>query len=56
MSGCRVEIQAFEEDFMIGVTAKERTWGSGDAGLPEVLTDFRGLHLEEDVMRVARKA
>lgn len=56
MKGCRVEIQAFGEDFMIGVAAKERGWESGDTGLPEVLTEFKSLHLEEDVMRVAREA
>lgn len=48
----RVEIQALEEDFMIGVAAKER-YGNK---LPDVLTKFRGLHLEEDVMSVARNA
>ncbi|KAJ4375951.1 hypothetical protein N0V83_001230 [Neocucurbitaria cava] len=48
----RIEIQAFEEDFMIGVAAKEK----GASKLPEVLTSFRGLHLEEDVMSVARNA
>lgn len=56
MGECRMEIQAFEENYMIGVAAKERRWGSGAAGLPEVLTQFTGLHLEEDVMTVARKA
>lgn len=48
----RVEIQALEEDFMIGVAAKEK----GGNRLPEVLTDFKGLHLEADVMSVARNA
>lgn len=52
----RVEIQAFEEDFMIGVAAKMRGVGGKGGGLPEVLTRFRGLHLEEDVMGVARMA
>ncbi|KAF1937994.1 4'-phosphopantetheinyl transferase [Clathrospora elynae] len=55
----RVEIQAFEEDFMIGVAAKERrddAVGGGKGRLPEVLTHFKGLHLEEDVMSVARRA
>jgi 4'-phosphopantetheinyl transferase len=55
----RVEIQAFEEDFMIGVAAKEKKHGVVDGEmrrLPEVLTHFRGLHLEEDVMSVARSA
>ena len=56
MKDCRVEIQAFEENFMIGVAAKERRWASKDEGLPESLTDFEGLHLEEDIMRVARSA
>lgn len=54
MPECRMEIQAFEENFMIGVAAKERLWESGKGVLPEVLTEFRGLHLEEDIMRVAR--
>ena len=56
MRDCRVEMQAFEENFMIGVAAKERKWASGDEGLPEILTAFRSLHLEEDVMRIARRA
>ena len=55
----RVEIQAFEEDFMIGVAAKEKrdeaVDGEGNK-LPDVLTHFEGLHLEEDVMSVARGA
>ena len=51
----KVEIQAFEEDFMIGVAAKEKIGGQGRR-LPEVLTRFRSLHLEEDVMSVARIA
>ncbi|KZM26180.1 uncharacterized protein EKO05_0000427 [Ascochyta rabiei] len=55
MGECRLEIQAFEENFMIGVAAKERRWGSEDAGLPDILTEFKGLHLEEDVMAIARK-
>lgn len=50
----RVEIQAFEEDFMIGVAAKMR--GECGGALPEVLTRFESLHLEEDVMGVALKA
>jgi 4'-phosphopantetheinyl transferase len=54
MTECRVEIQSFEENFMIGVAAKERLWGSGKEGLPEILTEFKGLHLEADVMAVAR--
>lgn len=55
----RVEIQAFEEDFMIGVAARERRDPVVDGTkkkLPDVLTHFRGLHLEEDVMSVARSA
>lgn len=53
---CRMEIQAYGEDFMIGVAAKERKWGSEEDGLPGVLTEFKSLNLEEDVMRVAREA
>ncbi|KAF2795175.1 4'-phosphopantetheinyl transferase [Melanomma pulvis-pyrius CBS 109.77] len=46
----RIEIQAFEEDFMISVAAKP-------VGLlPEVLTAFETLHLEGDVMEWARSA
>ncbi|KAF1931472.1 4'-phosphopantetheinyl transferase [Didymella exigua CBS 183.55] len=56
MRECRLEIHAFEENFMIAVAAKERKWESGDAVLPEVLTEFTGLHLEGDVMEVARRA
>ncbi|KAF2821870.1 phosphopantetheinyl transferase [Ophiobolus disseminans] len=52
----RVEIQAFEEDFMIGVAAKMRSAVVRGGGLPDVLTGFRGLNLEEDVMGVARRA
>jgi 4'-phosphopantetheinyl transferase len=55
----RVEIQAFEEDFMIGVAAREKRDSAIDGSrkkLPHVLTHFRGLHLEEDVMSVARGA
>ncbi|KAJ4383271.1 hypothetical protein N0V86_001316 [Didymella sp. IMI 355093] len=55
MRDCRVEIQAFEESFMIGVAAKERKWESEAAGLPQVLTEFRTLHLEEDVLQIATK-
>lgn len=46
----RVEIQAFEEDFMISVAVKPT------ALLPETLTNFESLHLEEDVMEYARTA
>lgn len=56
MEECRVEIQAYGEDFMIGVAAKERGWETEEPGLPEVLTEFQSLHLEEDVMSVARQA
>ena len=59
MEDTRVEIQAFEEDFMIGVAARERRDPVVDGTkkkLPDVLTHFRGLHLEEDVMSVARSA
>lgn len=56
MPECRVEIQAYEEDFMVGVAARERGWEGADEGLPEVLTRFESLHLEEDVMSVAREA
>ena len=58
LSDMRVEIQAFEEDFMIGVAAKERTDTAVDGGktkLPEVLTHFMGLNME-DIMSVARSA
>lgn len=51
----RVEIQAFEENFMIGVAAKMRSSHSQGGGqLPEVLTRFTSLHLEEDVMAIVR--
>ncbi|KAH4001585.1 hypothetical protein HBI81_029470 [Parastagonospora nodorum] len=53
----RVEIQAFEENFMIGVAAKMRSSTiEGGGRLPEVLTKFEGLDLEADVMGVARAA
>ncbi|KAF2867387.1 hypothetical protein BDV95DRAFT_551079 [Massariosphaeria phaeospora] len=44
----RMEIQAVEENFMISVAAKPGQL------LPESLTEFQGLHLEADVMEVAR--
>jgi 4'-phosphopantetheinyl transferase len=53
----RVEIQAFEDAFMIGVAAKLRVWG-GDGGggvggaLPGVLTRFESLDIDH-VLRVA---
>jgi len=46
----RIQIQAFEEDFMISVAAKPTS------GMPEILTTFESLHLEEDVMEWARSA
>jgi len=52
----RVEIWAFEGGFMIGVAAKMRSGGDGVGRLPEVLTGFRGVDLEADVLGVARKA
>jgi 4'-phosphopantetheinyl transferase len=53
----RMEIQAFEENFMIGVAAKMRSSViEGGGRLPEVLTSFKSLHLEEDVMGIARSA
>lgn len=53
----RVEIQAFEEDFMIGVAAKMRSSRiEGGGSLPDVLTKFESLHLEGNVMAVARSA
>ncbi|KAL5385179.1 hypothetical protein DPSP01_004987 [Paraphaeosphaeria sporulosa] len=47
LTDVRLEIQSFEEDFMIGVAAKpaER--------LPEYLTDFKSLDLEADVVGFA---
>ncbi|KAF2714474.1 4'-phosphopantetheinyl transferase [Pleomassaria siparia CBS 279.74] len=47
----RIEIQAFEEDFMVSVAAK-----AAASALPEILTAFKSLHLEEDVMVWARSA
>jgi 4'-phosphopantetheinyl transferase len=53
----RVEIQAFEEAFMIGVAAKMRTTViEGGGRLPEVLTRFESLSLEGDIMAFARFA
>jgi 4'-phosphopantetheinyl transferase len=53
----RVEIQAFEENFMIGVAAKMRNGLiQGGGKLPEVLTSFKGLHLDADIMAVAQRA
>jgi 4'-phosphopantetheinyl transferase len=57
LNDTRMEIQAFEEDFMIGVAAKEKIGPlEGGGKLPGVLTNFRSLHLEEEVMAVARRA
>ncbi|KAL5118733.1 hypothetical protein ACEQ8H_003410 [Pleosporales sp. CAS-2024a] len=57
LSDTRMEIQAFEEDFMIGVAAKMRSSEVvGGARLPDVLTKFEGLNLEGDIMSVAREA
>lgn len=44
----RLEIQSFEENFMIGVAAKPAD------RLPEYLTDFTNLHLEHDVLEFAK--
>ena len=49
-----MEIQSFEENYMIGVAAKEKSVLK--KGLPEVLVQFESLHLGEDVMRVARES
>ncbi|KAF2660309.1 4'-phosphopantetheinyl transferase [Lophiostoma macrostomum CBS 122681] len=46
----KIEIQAFEEDFMVGVAAKPARI------LPDILTAFEGLNLEADVMEYARSA
>ncbi|KAJ4295081.1 hypothetical protein N0V90_007089 [Kalmusia sp. IMI 367209] len=43
----RLEIQSFEDNFMIGVAAKPAD------RLPEYLTDFISLHLEHDVLDFA---
>lgn len=51
----KVEIQGIEEGFMIGVAARERNTVAG-RGLPEVLTRFKGLNMEGDVLGVARLA
>lgn len=48
LDNIRMEIQAFEENFMISVAAKS------DKALPDVLTNFRGLHLEHDIMDFVR--
>lgn len=46
----RIEIRAFEENFMIGVAVKPSEL------LPDVLTGFESLHVEEDVMAFARSS
>ncbi|KAF2184094.1 4'-phosphopantetheinyl transferase [Zopfia rhizophila CBS 207.26] len=46
----KMEIQAFEEGFMISVAVKPKGMFGED------LAKWEGLHLEEDVMEVARKA
>jgi 4'-phosphopantetheinyl transferase len=51
LNNTRMEIQAFEENFMISVAAK-----TDEVLLPEVLTSFVGLHLENDIMEFARSA
>ncbi|KAF2681770.1 phosphopantetheinyl transferase [Lentithecium fluviatile CBS 122367] len=48
LDNIRMEIQAFEENYMISVAAK------AEKGLPEVLTSFTGLHLEHDIMDFVR--
>jgi 4'-phosphopantetheinyl transferase len=48
LDNLRMEIQAFEEDYMFSVAAKT------DKVLPDVLTGFIGLHLEHDVMDFVR--
>lgn len=45
-----VEIQAFEENFMIGVAVKPASL------VPELLTSFERIDLEADVMDIARSA
>lgn len=47
LTDVRLEIQSFEEDFMIGVAAKPAN------RLPEYLTDFTNLHLESDILDYA---
>ncbi len=46
----RLEIQAFEDNFMIGVAAKERNGNE----LPRVLTNFTSLQIEDDIMAIAQ--
>lgn len=46
----RMEIQAFEENYMISVAAKPAE------AVPEVLTNFTSLHLEHDIMDFVRSS
>jgi len=46
----RIEIRAFEENYMLSVAARPKEL------LPEVLTGFETLHLENDIMDYARAA
>jgi 4'-phosphopantetheinyl transferase len=48
LNDTRMEIQAFEENFMISVAAKT------DKALPDALTGFTSLHLEHDIMDFVR--
>ena len=50
LADVRMEIVAFEEDFMLSVAAKPT------ALLPDVITDFENLHLETQIMDYARSA
>ena len=52
LSDVRVEIQAFEDAFMVGVAAKQRQWGAGvvvGIALRRVLPRFERLELEDVV-------
>jgi 4'-phosphopantetheinyl transferase len=46
----RMEIQAFEEDYMLSAAARPREL------LPDALTGFQALHMENDIMDYARTA
>ncbi|KAF2015585.1 4'-phosphopantetheinyl transferase [Aaosphaeria arxii CBS 175.79] len=50
LSDVRMEIQAFEENFMVGVAVKPAH------RMPDILTGFKSLHLEGDIMDFARYA
>lgn len=52
----RVEIQAFEEAFMIGVAAKMKDGSPEGQKLPAELTKFVSLDIEADLMDIARSA